>query len=88
MVPRSQRTYRLLQIAISMLVDHDLHQADDVREDHAETQLQDPRLEPRISTSLQVSREDIRASLGCFYLSSVLVQVPSPIEHLDTDSIW
>ena len=71
MMPRSQQAYRLLQITISMLVDRGMHRSDGARGD-AETAgggtavFQINRVEAR-----QLANEAKRASVGCFYLSSM-----------------
>lgn len=65
-VPRSQQTYRYLQIAISLAVD--------LRLDQKISVLLDQQSELGDAYNL----ESCRAYLGCYYMSSVYDAIPRP----------
>ena len=69
--PRSQETYRLLQIAISMVIDLGFDQTPaDVLDQRAYLHLKDPSLMCYESQGQLHSLEAHRALLGCYYLSA------------------
>jgi hypothetical protein len=72
MIPRSQQVYRLLQIAISMVVDSGMDGNDNSFPQHR-TGTRIPLLHSKVESVAQLSHEEKRASLGCFYFSSVFV---------------
>lgn len=73
MIPRSQQIYRYLQIAISLLIDLGLDQElDNVVKQRSDLLLCDPSLRSRNGSSVDLlGIEGRRATLGCYYLSTM-----------------
>jgi hypothetical protein len=71
MIPRSQQVYRLLQIAISMIVDRGLDTWSSVQIEASGTYPRPPLFQAPSPTDSPNCRATSRATIGLFYLSSV-----------------
>jgi hypothetical protein len=71
MIPRSQQVYRLLQIAISMIVDRGLDTWTSIHKAAAGAYPRPPLFQIESSSNPDIAIATSRATIGLFYLSSV-----------------